>query len=82
MQWRITEGLTRCENWAEGGPLDIVEAPPANIQKKKNLRNNSESGCGGKTFQKRKKTTTYWKPKEYWITKYKLSGARFLQLAC
>jgi len=35
MQWRITEGLTRCENWAEGGPLDIVEAPPANIQKKK-----------------------------------------------
>jgi len=30
-----------------------------------------------KNFRKAENTTTYWKPTEYWIPKYKLNGASF-----
>jgi len=35
-----------------------------------------------KNFRKTQKTTTYWKPKKYWISKYKQMGAQFLHLSC
>jgi len=33
-----------------------------------------------KASNKKQNTTTYWKPKEYWISKYKRKGAHFLHL--
>ena len=35
-----------------------------------------------KTSRKPQKTTTYWKPKEYCISKFQLKRAQFLHLAC
>jgi len=35
----------------------------------------------GQHSEKRKKTTTYYKPKEYWIPKYKLSGGPILSFS-
>ena len=46
--------------------VDICTVPTANIPK---------------SFQKSQNTTTYWKPKEYWIQKYKPNRARFSHLA-
>jgi len=70
------------EVWARG--KNVAEGRPLASTWLSNLRNESETECGwllailkpyvsGKYSKKRKKTT-YWKPKEYFKTKYKLSA--------
>jgi len=68
----VTRGLSWRGNSAEGGQLPSVSDLQVTTQKK-NLRNGGESDVDGNTktpnqrkiSEKRKKITTYLKPKEY-----------------
>jgi len=80
----VTRGLNQGGNLAERGAVVTAGDPLVNTQRKFEKcywimiwMSITKTEITGKHSDKRQKTATYWKPKEYSIPKYKQSGGRF-----